>query len=219
MTNAVEVQGLRKTYGAVEAVRGVDFDVRAGETFGFLGPNGAGKSTTIKILCTLARATAGSATVAGFDVERQRDEVRRQIGLVFQDTTLDSYLTAELNLRFHAELYGMVRACEGEVVIRHHRYPRVHLRDFVPLLIKKCGPQGRSLPMGVAGPAAPGFPKAGEPMRIGRLIGRLNECLTPDMARQVYSVERHAATRIRRRGSARIRRPTLPRSRAAPPHS
>jgi ABC-2 type transport system ATP-binding protein len=109
VTNAVEVQGLRKTYGAVEAVRGVDFDVRAGETFGFLGPNGAGKSTTIKILCTLARATAGSATVAGFDVERQRDEVRRQIGLVFQDTTLDSYLTAELNLRFHAELYGMPR--------------------------------------------------------------------------------------------------------------
>jgi ABC-2 type transport system ATP-binding protein len=109
VTNAVEVQGLRKTYGAVEAVRGVDFDVRAGETFGFLGPNGAGKSTTIKILCTLARATAGSATVAGFDVERQRDEVRRQIGLVFQDTTLDSYLTAELNLRFHAELDGMPR--------------------------------------------------------------------------------------------------------------
>jgi ABC-2 type transport system ATP-binding protein len=109
VTNAVEVQGLRKTYGAVEAVRGVDFDVRAGETFGFLGPNGAGKSTTIKILCTLARATAGSATVAGFDVERQRDEVRRQIGLVFQDTTLDSDLTAELNLRFHAELYGMPR--------------------------------------------------------------------------------------------------------------
>jgi len=107
--NAVEVQGLRKSYGAVEAVRGVDFEVRAGETFGFLGPNGAGKSTTIKILCTLARATAGSATVAGFDVDKQRDDVRRHIGLVFQDTTLDSYLTAELNLRFHAELYGMPR--------------------------------------------------------------------------------------------------------------
>ena len=67
------------------------------------------------------------------------------------------------------------------MVIRHHRYPRVHLRDFVPLLIKKCGPQGRSLPMGVPGPAAPGFPKSGEPTRVGRLIGRLNECLTPDM--------------------------------------
>jgi ABC-2 type transport system ATP-binding protein len=109
VTNAVEVQGLRKSYGAVEAVRGVDFEVRAGETFGFLGPNGAGKSTTIKILCTLARATAGSARVAGYDVARERDDVRRHIGLVFQDTTLDSYLTAELNLRFHAELYGMPR--------------------------------------------------------------------------------------------------------------
>jgi ABC-2 type transport system ATP-binding protein len=107
--DAVEVQGLRKSYGSVEAVAGVDFAVRAGETFGFLGPNGAGKSTTIKILCTLARATAGSARVAGFDVARERDDVRRHIGLVFQDTTLDGYLTAELNLRFHAELYGMPR--------------------------------------------------------------------------------------------------------------
>jgi len=107
--NAVEVRGLKKSYGQVEAVRGVDFEVRTGETFGFLGPNGAGKSTTIKILCTLAKATGGSATVAGFDVTKQRDQVRRHIGLVFQDTTLDTYLTAELNLRFHAELYGMPR--------------------------------------------------------------------------------------------------------------
>ena len=107
--NAVEVRGLRKSYGELEAVRGVDFDVRTGETFGFLGPNGAGKSTTIKMLCTLANATGGSAKVAGFDVTTQRDDVRRHIGLVFQDTTLDSYLTAEMNLRFHAELYGMPR--------------------------------------------------------------------------------------------------------------
>ncbi|MDT7569973.1 MAG: type transport system ATP-binding protein [Actinomycetota bacterium] len=106
---AVEVRGLRKAYGEIEAVRGVDFDVHTGETFGFLGPNGAGKSTTIKILCTLARADAGSARVAGFDVRSQRDDVRRHIGLVFQDTTLDSYLSAEQNLRFHAELYGMPR--------------------------------------------------------------------------------------------------------------
>ncbi|MGZ6827082.1 MAG: ATP-binding cassette domain-containing protein, partial [Mycobacteriales bacterium] len=68
------------------------------------------KSTTIKILCTLAKATSGTARVAGFDVATQRDDVRRHIGLVFQDTTLDSYLTAEQNLRFHAELYGMPRA-------------------------------------------------------------------------------------------------------------
>jgi len=107
--SAITVRGLRKSYGPVEAVRGVDFDVAPGETFGFLGPNGAGKSTTIKILCTLARATGGTAEVAGFDVATQRDEVRRRIGLVFQDPTLDTYLTAEQNLRFHAELYGMPR--------------------------------------------------------------------------------------------------------------
>jgi ABC-2 type transport system ATP-binding protein len=106
---AVIVRGLVKRYGEIVAVAGVDFDVPRGETFGFLGPNGAGKSTTIKMLCTLTRPTAGSATVAGFDIVRQRDEVRRSIGLVFQDTTLDGYLTAERNLRFHAELYGVPR--------------------------------------------------------------------------------------------------------------
>jgi len=104
---AVSVRGLVKRYGDVEAVRGVDFEVAPGETFGFLGPNGAGKSTTINMLCTLVTPSAGSATVAGYDVSRQRDDVRRNIGLVFQDTTLDGYLTAEQNLRFHAELYGV----------------------------------------------------------------------------------------------------------------
>ena len=107
---AVSVRGLVKRYDAVEAVRGVDFDVAPGEVFGFLGPNGAGKSTTINVLCTLIKPTAGMALVAGYDVARQRDQVRRNIGLVFQDTTLDSYLTAEQNLRFHAELYGVPRA-------------------------------------------------------------------------------------------------------------
>ena len=107
---AVEVVGLEKRYGEVEAVRGVDFRVEPGETFGFLGPNGAGKSTTINILCTLARPTAGSARVAGHDVRTERDEVRRSIGLVFQDPTLDIDLTAEQNLRFHGELYGVPKA-------------------------------------------------------------------------------------------------------------
>jgi ABC-2 type transport system ATP-binding protein len=88
----------------------VSFDVRPGEIFGFLGPNGAGKSTTISMLCTLLQPTAGSAQVAGFDVVRQQSQVRRNIGLVFQDPTLDEYLTAEENLRFHAELYGVPRA-------------------------------------------------------------------------------------------------------------
>ncbi len=107
---AVEARGLAKRFGAVEAVRGIDLEVGPGETFGFLGPNGAGKSTTINMLCTLTDPTGGTARVAGFDVAKKRDDVRRHIGLVFQDTTLDNYLSAEQNLRFHAELYGIPRA-------------------------------------------------------------------------------------------------------------
>src|SRR3989440_2162377 len=110
---AILVQGLVKRFEDVEAVRGIAFDVRPGETFGFLGPNGAGKSTTINMLCTLVRPSAGRALVAGHDVRAERDEVRRNIGLVFQDTTLDNYLTAEQNLRLHAELYGVPRAAVG----------------------------------------------------------------------------------------------------------
>jgi ABC-2 type transport system ATP-binding protein len=107
---AVSVRGLTKTYGKVEAVKGIDFEVPPGEVFGFLGPNGAGKTTTISMLCTLVNPTGGSALVAGHDVVRERDEVRRNIGLVFQDPTLDGYLTAEQNLRFHAELYGVPKS-------------------------------------------------------------------------------------------------------------
>lgn len=111
---AVQVRGLLKRFGDVEAVRGIDLDVVAGETFGFLGPNGAGKSTTISMLCTLLVPDGGTARVAGHDVVRERDAVRRNIGLVFQDPTLDGYLTAEQNLRFHAELYGVPKAVVPE---------------------------------------------------------------------------------------------------------
>jgi ABC-2 type transport system ATP-binding protein len=104
---AVAVEELRKSYGDFEAVKGISFEVSPGETFGFLGPNGAGKSTTISMLCTLIKPTGGRALVDGFDVVADRTEVRRRIGLVFQDTTLDDYLTAEENLQFHAELYGV----------------------------------------------------------------------------------------------------------------
>ena len=104
---AVDVRGLVKRFGSLTAVDGVSFDVRPGEIFGFLGPNGAGKSTTISMLCTLLTPTEGTATVAGFDIVRERSAVRRNIGLVFQDPTLDEYLTAVENLRFHAELYGV----------------------------------------------------------------------------------------------------------------
>ena len=114
----IEAVDLTKRYGELEAVKSVSFSVEPGETYGFLGPNGAGKSTTISMLCTLVRPTAGTATVAGFDVVRRRTEVRRQIGLVFQDTTLDDYLTGAENLRFHAELY---RVPKEELDDRMHR--------------------------------------------------------------------------------------------------
>ncbi|HTX31204.1 MAG TPA: ATP-binding cassette domain-containing protein [Solirubrobacteraceae bacterium] len=106
---AISVDHLVKTFGEVEAVKGVDFQVAPGEVFGFLGPNGAGKTTTINMLCTLVKPTSGSATVAGHDVVSERDDVRRHIGLVFQDPTLDVYLTAAQNLNLHAELYGIQR--------------------------------------------------------------------------------------------------------------
>src|ERR1700755_577938 len=104
---AIDVKDLKKSFGEIEAVRGVSFSVAPGEVFGFLGPNGAGKSTTINMLCTLLKPTSGSARVGGHDVATERDDVRRHIGLVFQDQTLDGSLTAEQNLRLHAELYGI----------------------------------------------------------------------------------------------------------------
>jgi len=110
VTAAVEVSHLSKCYGAVAAVHDVSFSVASGEVFAFLGPNGAGKTTTIKMLCTLARPTGGRAKVDGFDVERQPKAVRRHIGLVFQEQTLDDQLTAEENLRFHAVLYRVPHA-------------------------------------------------------------------------------------------------------------
>jgi ABC-2 type transport system ATP-binding protein len=106
---AITVDDLVKQFGEVEAVRGVSFEVATGEVFGFLGPNGAGKSTTINMLCTLSTPTSGTARVAGYDIVDERDDVRRHIGLVFQDQTLDTYLSAEQNLKLHAELYGIRR--------------------------------------------------------------------------------------------------------------
>jgi ABC-2 type transport system ATP-binding protein len=105
-TPAVEVEGLVRRFGEFTAVDDVSFTVEPGELFGFLGPNGAGKTTTISILCTLLRPTAGAARVAGHDVEREPAAVRSSIGLVFQELTLDDYLTGAENLRFHAVLYG-----------------------------------------------------------------------------------------------------------------
>lgn len=106
---SVVAEELVKRYGSIEAVGGVSFDVDEGEIFAFLGPNGAGKTTTISILCTLLTPTSGRASVAGHDVQDERQAVRRSIGVVFQEPTLDEQLTAEQNLRFHGYAYGVPR--------------------------------------------------------------------------------------------------------------
>lgn len=103
----INVQNLLKQFKAITAVDRISFSVDTGEIFGFLGPNGAGKTTTINILCTLLSATSGSAEIAGFDCSKQPDRVRSNIGLIFQDTTLDMELTAYENLKFHAYLYKL----------------------------------------------------------------------------------------------------------------
>lgn len=109
MNDAIRVSDLTKTFKNLMAVNRVSFTVSKGEIFGFLGPNGAGKTTTIKIMATLLRPSAGEALVNGFDVVRQAPHVRRSIGMVFQDPSLDERLTAEENMLFHAVLYGVPR--------------------------------------------------------------------------------------------------------------
>jgi len=105
--DVIEASNLVKRFGELEAVKGVSFSVKEGEIFGFLGPNGAGKTTTINILCTLLKPTDGQAKVNGYDVVKERSQVRQSIGLVFQEPALDDYLTAEQNLRFHGYAYGI----------------------------------------------------------------------------------------------------------------
>jgi len=107
MTPIIDVDAVARRFGPLEAVKGVSFAVAPGEIFGFLGPNGAGKTTTINMLTTLLRPSAGSARVNGFDVAREQRDVRRSIGLVFQQPTLDEYLSADQNLRFHGYAYGL----------------------------------------------------------------------------------------------------------------
>lgn len=106
---SIDACGLELRHGAVTAVAGLDLQVAAGEFVALLGPNGAGKSSTLSMLTTLRRPDAGSACVGGFDVVRDRAQVRRRIGIVFQDPTLDVHLTVDENLRFHATLHGIRR--------------------------------------------------------------------------------------------------------------
>lgn len=114
LMNAIVAEKLTKRFSALTAVDGVSFSVESGELFGLLGPNGAGKTTTINMLSTLLAPTSGRALVAGFDVTKHRDAVRRSIGVVFQEPALDSKLTGRENLDFHAMMYGLGRRERAE---------------------------------------------------------------------------------------------------------
>ena len=103
----IETVHLSKRFGKIEAVRDVDLNIDRGEIFGLLGPNGAGKTTTIGMLCTIVRPTSGRGSIAGFDILRHPGQVRRRVGIVFQDPTLDTILTGRENLELHARLYGI----------------------------------------------------------------------------------------------------------------
>ena len=122
---AVETTGLRKSYGDVHALRGIDLDVATGSVFGLLGPNGAGKTTAVRILTTLLQPDDGSARVAGFDVVRDAAKVREHIGLAGQYAAVDENLTGFENLEMVGRLYHLprgrpqarARACIGSEVI------------------------------------------------------------------------------------------------------
>lgn len=107
MANIIEVLGLKKRYGTVQAVRGIDFYVEAGTLFAFLGPNGAGKSTTIDILCTLLKPDSGKVTINGYTLGTQDAKIRNSIGVVFQDSVLDPLLTVEENLYTRGSFYQL----------------------------------------------------------------------------------------------------------------
>ncbi len=107
MEHIITVSGLKKSFGNVHAVDGIDFSVEKGKLFAFLGPNGAGKSTTVNILCTALRPDEGDVTVNGFTLGRQDDDIRRSIGVVFQSGYLDHLLTVRENLLIRGSLYGL----------------------------------------------------------------------------------------------------------------
>jgi ABC-2 type transport system ATP-binding protein len=104
---AIEVKNLYKRYPHVTAVCNISFDVEKGEIFGFLGPNGAGKSTTVNMLCSLIKPTNGKITINGMDPFKTQSEVRKKIGIVFQEQILDRNLTVYENLYLHSKLYGV----------------------------------------------------------------------------------------------------------------
>ena len=110
MSKIITVDGLEKSYGSVRAVKGISFQVEEGSLFAFLGPNGAGKSTTIDTLCTLLKCQKGRIMIAGYELGKEDEAIRKSIGVVFQQSLLDSRLTVEENLEMRGGLYGFTRS-------------------------------------------------------------------------------------------------------------
>ena len=135
MNAAIKVENLVKRYEKIIAVDRISFTIQEGELFGLLGPNGAGKTTIINILATLLRPTSGYAEVAGISVAGDRDALRRQIGVVFQEPALDVKLTGRENLQFHAMMYGLARPERLERI--GQVLDLVDLRDKADLLVEK----------------------------------------------------------------------------------
>ena len=118
MPLAIEIKQLTKTYGSIKAVDNLNITVDSGEIFGLLGPNGAGKTTTVSMLCTILKPTSGSATVNGFDIVREPNKVRKSIGIVFQEPSVDDRLTGRENLFMHANLFGVPASEQKERINR-----------------------------------------------------------------------------------------------------
>jgi ABC-2 type transport system ATP-binding protein len=130
---AISVENLTKVFNGLRAVDGISFEVKEGELFGLLGPNGAGKTTTLNMLATLIRPTSGKAFVFGFDVWKEREKVRKSIGMVFQEPALDNYLTGRENLEFHGMMYGLSRREAKERVKEALKI--VELEEFADKLV------------------------------------------------------------------------------------
>jgi len=116
MRKIIEVTGLQKRYGAVEAVKGIDFYVEEGKLFAFLGPNGAGKSTTINIICTLLSKDAGTILVDGHELDKDDSAIRDEIGIVFQDSVLDPLLTVKENLMTRGSFYHLEKEALNQAI-------------------------------------------------------------------------------------------------------
>jgi ABC-2 type transport system ATP-binding protein len=131
---AIEVKNLTKDFNGLRAIDNISFGVKEGEIFGLLGPNGAGKTTIIKILTTLLRPSKGEAKVWGYDISKQKDDVRNSVGIVFQEPALDNRLTGYENLDFHARIYGLDKDTRQKRI--EEVLDLVELRDKANVLVK-----------------------------------------------------------------------------------